>query len=166
MSPFDRSNHGEYFIIESPTRGVFREWDHDEDKPRFSSGGLRSDPEKALRFLSIELANEMLAKFPEKLRKQCKILDASWSFDPVGTTEHKYMVHGYWYGGPDEDGVDKEGYLHFYDIIITTSPDKAKAMAAEDYGDYNTIEVVGIARDNAQEGHWLKKNDELDKQVK
>lgn len=159
MSPFDPINFGEYFIIESITQGTFREWDHDEDKPRFSREGTRGDVEKTMRFATLADAEKMLARFNDRAKKNSTIRDARYSFEEVGKTEHKYMVHGYWYGGPDEDGVDKQGYLHFYDVMIAKSENEAKAMAAEDYGDYNTIEVVGIVKDKTQETFWLRKND-------
>src|SRR5580765_6266886 len=154
MSPFDNVSHGEYFIIESLTRGVFTYFDGD---PHFSNSKNRGDAEVD-RFATVEQAKKMLARFPESVQKKCKILDARYSFNEVGTTEHKYMVHGHWYAGPGEEGVDRQGYIHFYDIMIATSPEAAKEMAAEDYGDYNYIEVVGIAKDKTQEKSWLAKN--------
>jgi len=154
MSPFDNVSFGEYFIIESQTRGVFIHFDGD---PHFSNSKDRSHPDVD-RFATIEQAEKMLDRFTERQRKGCKILDARYSFNEAGTTEHRYMVHGHWYAGPDEEGGDKQGYIHFYDIMIATSPEAAKEMAAEDYGDYNYIEVVGIAKDNAQEKSWIAKN--------
>jgi hypothetical protein len=50
---------GLYFILEHPRRGTFRELDSDWragkriDIPRFSSSGMRSDPDKASRFGSL-----------------------------------------------------------------------------------------------------------------
>jgi hypothetical protein len=158
VSPFDLHNFGDYFIIESPTRGTFREWDYSEDKPRFAISGSRADAEKAHRFTTLKEAEEMLDKIGKKVRQNnCYIADARYGFEKVGTIEHKYMVRGSTYEPGEFSGSD--GYIRFWDIIQATSPEKAKKMAEEDYGDYNHIEVVGIAKDKAQEEHWLRKND-------
>jgi len=150
---------GDYFIIESITRGTFREWDYDEDKPRFSTSGARGDADKCMRFSTLEEAEKMLAKIHSKLRtKNCYIADARYSFNKVGTTEHRYMVRGSWYGGPNEDGADKDGYLIFYDIVTATNEEDAIADTAENYGEHNTIRVHGIAKDKAAEEAWLARN--------
>jgi len=151
-------NFGEYFIIESPTRGTFREWDFDEDKPRFSASGARDDADKAMQFRTLEEAEKMMAEISAKVRtNNCYIADARYSFNKVGTTEHRYLVRGSFYG-PNEDGADKDGYIRFWDVVSATSPELAKQMTEEDYGDYNNIEVVSIADNKKHEEHWLRKN--------
>jgi hypothetical protein len=71
------------------------------------------------------------------------------------TDRHK--VHGFLLE-PSSDGADKNGYIHFYDVIEADSQDEAFRMAYEDYGEYNTLEHHGIARTDAEVEDWLAKN--------
>ena len=49
-------------------------------------------------------------------------------------------------------------YLHFYEVIEAHDEAYARMLTIEDYGDYNTIEVVGVVKDSKQEKAWLAKN--------
>jgi hypothetical protein len=156
VSPSDLINFGEYFIIESITQGTFREWDHDENKPRFSREGSRSDPEKTMRFATVEEAKKMLYRFSDSAKKNCTIRDARYSFEEFGKSEHKWLVRGSFYE-PGEF-ADKDGYVRFFDVMYAASEDEAKQQAAEDYGDYNEIVVVKQNPSKQEEEAWIKRN--------
>jgi len=60
---------------------------------------------------------------------------------------------------PGEDnGSDKNGYIHFWDVVEAKDEKEAMQIAWEDYGDYNTLEVAGVAKSKHDEQLWLKKN--------
>lgn len=60
-----------FYIIEHPTRGTFREWDG--STPRFSWSGLRSDPEKAYQFRTLQSALSHREQFPDNLKAESVI---------------------------------------------------------------------------------------------
>jgi len=69
----------------------------------------------------------------------------------------KYKIHGFLYE-PSADGVDKNGYLHFWDVVEAPTVKEAYEMTWEDYGEYNTLECAGEAKSKHDEQLWLKQN--------
>lgn len=81
-----------YFIIEHPTRGTVRELEFDDNprhsggglKPRFSTTGMRNDPDRAKQYRSVEHAITdvvAIAAANEKLANQLKIRRSSdWKY--------------------------------------------------------------------------------------
>lgn len=69
----------------------------------------------------------------------------------------KFKVHGFMYE-PSCDGADKNGYIHFYDVVEAADQKEAYAIAWEDYGEYNTLDCDGIAKNKHDEQLWLKRN--------
>jgi len=77
-------------IIEHPRRGTFREleWDYDnQEKARFSTSGMRNDPEKTKQFSSIEEAFATLEKIPTPTRYECYIA----IYNPVEIAYYKLV---------------------------------------------------------------------------
>ena len=77
-------------IIEHPRRGTLRdlELDYDyEEKARFSSSGMRNDPEKTKQFPSIETAFATLEKIPTPTRWECYIL----VYNPLDLSYYKLV---------------------------------------------------------------------------
>lgn len=69
----------------------------------------------------------------------------------------KFKLHGHLYE-PSCDGADKNGYIHFYEVIEASSATEAIAIAKEDYGDYNTVESHGEIIGPLDEQTWLARN--------
>jgi hypothetical protein len=61
----------QYFIIEHPTQGTFREWDG--STPRFSWSGKRTDSDKAMQFRTVEQAINARRKFPTNVKTASNI---------------------------------------------------------------------------------------------
>jgi hypothetical protein len=65
------------FIIEHPRRGTLRSLEHDfngDVKARFSTSGMRDDPEKTAIFPTASDAWLALRQIPTPTRHECKIL--------------------------------------------------------------------------------------------
>jgi hypothetical protein len=69
----------------------------------------------------------------------------------------KYKIHGSLYE-PSSDGADKNGYIHFWDVVDAPTETEAKTLTAEDYGDYMTLEGHGEASSARDEKAWLARN--------
>ena len=69
----------------------------------------------------------------------------------------KFKIHGSMYE-PSCDGADRNGYIHFWDVVDAPTQEEAMAMTYEDYGEYNTLDVNGTADTIADELNWLSKN--------
>ena len=70
----------------------------------------------------------------------------------------KFKIHGFMFEPGTDNGSDRNGYIHFYDVIEAPAEDEAFGIAYEDYGEYNTLECAGIAKTKADEKAWLAKN--------
>jgi hypothetical protein len=70
----------------------------------------------------------------------------------------KFKVHGMLYE-PSCDGADKNGYIHFFDVIEAPTKSEAMSMAWEDYGEYNTLDVAGTITSPLDAIAWLARND-------
>lgn len=68
----------EFFIIEHPRRGTLREfeWPAWEEKPvaRWSTSGMRSDPDKTRIFYSLRTAIADFDSLPPKIQEEAAIL--------------------------------------------------------------------------------------------
>jgi len=66
----------QFFIIEHPRRGTFKELDpnYGDPKFRFALTGARNDPEKCKLFSTLAEAWKMREKMPTPLKWECDIL--------------------------------------------------------------------------------------------
>jgi hypothetical protein len=71
----------------------------------------------------------------------------------------RYRIHGSLYE-PSCDGADKDGYIHFWEVVDAPTADEALAITHENYGEYNTLHVHGIAHNAADAKSWLGQNDD------
>jgi len=79
-----------FAIIEHPTRGTLREFDQEFDgtvKARFSTSGMRNDPEKTMIFYSIVEAFEALEKIPTPAKWESAIL----VYNPTNISYYKLV---------------------------------------------------------------------------
>lgn len=63
----------QYQIIEHPTRGVYMEFDHHTEKPRFSWSKSCLD-DTVMPFYSEYAIKRTLAKFPDNIRERCRLV--------------------------------------------------------------------------------------------
>jgi hypothetical protein len=61
------------FIIEHPTRGTLKFF-VSESEYGFSTTGSRADPNQTMQFHSLNEAARIHGKLPDRVRKDCKIL--------------------------------------------------------------------------------------------
>jgi hypothetical protein len=68
-----------YFVIEHPTKGMFKELDYDvvthKPVPRFSTSANRGD-DVVQKFFHTRQVRDILARFPEKIRERCECREA------------------------------------------------------------------------------------------
>jgi hypothetical protein len=74
-----------FFVIEHPTRGMFKELDYDpvdgKPVPRFSSAANRGD-DVVEKFFHTRQVRDILARFPVAIRERCECREAP-DFDVV-----------------------------------------------------------------------------------
>lgn len=77
------------FIIEHPTRGTLKFFVSEEEYG-FSTTGLRNDPDKTQQFHSLGEAQRILGRLPDKVRANCKIMQAPSDRQPYGGYKEVY----------------------------------------------------------------------------
>jgi hypothetical protein len=69
----------------------------------------------------------------------------------------RFKIHGFMFE-PSSDGADKNGYIHFYDVVEAETQTEASDITYEDYGEYNTLEFHGEAKNKSDEKAWIARN--------
>lgn len=80
--PFDNTYHGDYFIVEHPTRGTFKFW-AESGRPSFSWSGARSNASTAKQFATPEEAQAVIDEMPDHIGELCRVRSAARSFEIV-----------------------------------------------------------------------------------